>query len=492
MNLIEIMKNISDIEKLQKKVLLNFSTLDYKNNFSFTSGNLSALSIDDGTLKNLLFAKNWVWCVTRVFYFFKECANFILYTVIPIKNIGILLRTLLRFTCNVKPQQKSHDVAILSLGNSCRDKDAYFKPLLAALKGNYHYFKIVGGKSFLTEKFTYIESLLAWHDFLKFSLYVFLSPIVDVVYLLRGAVKIHDAKLRVVYLILGLRDINRGVVVQNKLIHKSIQSLLSCREYNFEKVIYPMEGRNWEKNIVKTLNTTSLTSIGYVHCILTPRHLSLLEVGFYREREFPSVILTPSEMTFNLIKKSFKDVMVKRGFFLRGSGAKLNNKMTISQSKILFALTSDRNQSRKIIEHISNSKLLKKYDVIVRPNKNSSTYQALYAYAKSLGLNLYSDLSPSLMAPAICFFRSSSVALDYLKNGSAPVYLRFNDEVSNNVFELDDRIKCQEVTVGKNFEFEIGVILSRKNFVEQFTGGEVISNYYLNQSYNDQELLELL
>lgn len=485
------MSNELNIEKNLKEAILTFSKVDHKNNFSFTSGHLGAVLIQDYTLRNLIHQSSWIWCALRFFYFLYEFCKFILNALIPIKNVGVIVRTLLRFLCNAHYQLKSHKLVIISLGDSCAGKDAYFAPLLGVLQNKYYYFKIVGGSRFLTKNYIFIECLLTRLDLFKFSLYVFISPIIDFVYLVRGAYYINDKKLAITYLILGLGEISRGIVVQNQLISQSIKSLLDSRAYDFKKVVYPMEGRNWEKKIVKLINASCLTSIGYVHSMLTPRHLSLINEGFYRDKELPFTIFTPGEMIFNIVKKSFKNVLVKNGFFLRGSGVQSTEKFKISPNRLLFALTGDQRQSKKIITLIANSNFHKKYDVIIRLNKNTSTYFNLFTYAKSLGLNLYSDLEPNNSLPAICFFRSSSVALDYLKYNCIPIYLRFNDEVSSSCFELDNKINCQAVSIGADFDFEIESLLSKNTFIENNKVGKEISDYYLNQSYKESDLLQL-
>ena len=254
-----------------------------------------------------------------------------------------------------------------------------------------------------------------------------------------------------------MKDINAGVVYSNKLITHSLGSIIDM--IDDMKVLYPMEGRNWEKTFVQKINSKHGKAIGYLHAALTPRQLSLTKHSFYKPQEMPSAIIAPSIFSLKLMKQNFPNVMVKKGFFLRGKvgEGKLNK---IDDKLLLFALTGNLQEATYIMKAIASIKGLDGWRVVVKLNSNTSTYKVLADLANELNLELLSRTDEKL--PSICFYRSSSVAIDYLKLGVMPVFLKLNEIFTNNIFELDDKCRFVSVSVDENFNASVNSIIEMK------------------------------
>ena len=139
---------------------------------------------------------------------------------------------------------------------------------------------------------------------------------------------------------------------------------------------------------------------------------------------------------------------------------------------------------------ILNSCTLKNYKVCVGLNENSSSYLSLRKYAKKIGINIYSHENDG--KPAVCFFRSSSVALDYLSINVYPVYLTFGEVITGNVFDLDGRFRCAVLKVTSDFSLNLVDILNQIENSPKIREGKKISSYYLDQSYNKINLKQLI
>jgi len=248
-----------------------------------------------------------------------------------------------------------------------------------------------------------------------------------------------------------------------------------------------MEGRNWEKSIVGALENLEVEAVGYIHCSLTPRHLSLTNVGFYNFEEIPSLIVTPSEMIFQVILKVFPNAMVRKGFFLRGDRYRIEEVVPTIHNCLLFALTANVKESIKIINSIKDSGVSERNKVVVRLNSNALSYKVISQYVENSGLTLFSKKHD--WHPSICFFRSSSVALDYLKFGVTPVYLHLDEIISNNVFDLITEPLFETLEVNDSFSPNLNEFV-KKNM--QIKNGMEISRYFLDPTDSDSELMDLL
>ena len=290
---------------------------------------------------------------------------------------------------------------------------------------------------------------------------------------------------------LGLKEINSGTFSNNKVIVTSINALLT--KCHVKKVLYPLEGRNWEKKIVKLMSKSNIYSIGYLHCALTPRHLSLTRTGFYREDEVPSVIVANSEMSSQIFKKIFPDAIIRNGFFLRGS-TRVVNPIQIDPNAFLFALTGNVEESSEILNCLADSEIQENYKVIIRLNPNTSSYPYLSGLAKNLRFNLYNGNEDYL--PRICFFRSSSVALEYLRFNVLPVYVCINEIITNNVFELDGKYQFNSLVLLRDKDFKVYLSEKIKSIIGGYSGGILngaeISNYYLRGYQSSESFSGLL
>jgi hypothetical protein len=139
---------------------------------------------------------------------------------------------------------------------------------------------------------------------------------------------------------------------------------------------------------------------------------------------------------------------------------------------------------------ILNSCTLKNYKVCVSLNPNSSSYLRLRKFARKKGINIYSHENDG--KPAVCFFRSSSVALDYLSINVYPVYLTFGEVITGNVFDLDGRFRSAVLKVTSDFSLNLVDILNQIESLPEISDGKKIASYYLDKSYNNYNLKQLI
>lgn len=467
-------------ESMIKELIYQFSEADSHRLFNFTSGHLGAIPISDRRIVGLLEIKQYI--NVSILGLLLDIAKHVILLLLPVKNIGLLTRTALRKVSNPEPPYLS-SLTVLSLGNQSADKDAYFGVLLKNI-GTYNYIKIVGGFGFKNAGYVFIESCLSYIKLTKLTILAAISPIACFGYLLVSSKHLSLEK-RLIYIFCGLKEINGGVAFGNKVIIESLASHIETSEV--KKLLFPMEGRNWEKNITAELNVKKIDSIGYLHCALTPRHLSLINPLFYKKEEQPCTIVVPGEMAFNIIHKCFPATTVRQGFFLRGDSETLNSGST-DRGMLLFALTGNIDESEQVMRYVASSNLQEKYKVVVRLNPNTSSYNHLCKFAKALGINTFSAEIDEV--PKLCFFRSSSVALDYLKSDVVPVYLSIGEIVSNNIFELDNKYQFESIRVGNQLNEDVESLLSRLK-PYQINGREA-ANYYLDQRVDLNQLAGLI
>jgi hypothetical protein len=462
-----------------KKSILLFSQSDRKNNFSFTSGHLGAVPIPFELFYSFLFLKkNFFW--KGIIFYLVEFLKYIIYFIVPLKNILLLLRTFLRWFCSPK-FESTNSLCILSLGKQSAKDDAYFSPLLINFKKKFDFIKIVGGREFFSRnQFSYIESGLKFFSLIILIFSIIFLPLTAFIYSLSSSRKIKSIHHRLLYIYLCLREINTGTLTNNLIIIKSIKYALN--NFKDKKIIFPMEGRNWEKSLVNYTNQLTGKSIGYIHCALTPHHLSLIGKGFYLNKEIPTLIITPSSMSSILINKSFKGKNIRQGYFLRSEFESPFPKK--ASNFLLFGLTGSIKDSKEIMSYISRSKY--KEDIKIRLNRNTSSYSILEKYAQALNLKILKKNSNEI--PKVCFFRSSSLALEYLRLNVTPVYLDLNQIVSSNIFDLDNKFKCLSLRVNLDFDRSLDVILSKVVLTYPVVDGKKIADYYLDQSYNVADL----
>ena len=92
--------------------------------------------------------------------------------------------------------------------------------------------------------------------------------------------------------------------------------------------------------------------------------------------------------------------------------------------------------------------------------------------------------------PGLCFFRSSSVAIGYLRMKVVPVYLDLEDVISNNSFELDPVHRFESVRVDAGFGDAVAALVAR--YGEAGIGdGPAIADLFLDQRYDPKTLAGL-
>jgi hypothetical protein len=459
-----------------KELIHAFYEADIAKLFSFTSGHLGALPISDKKLVSLAQSDDLYQMVDAGMLLVSELVKFIIFTIFPIRNIALIIRTLLR-RLYCKKIKSAQTMSVISLGNHSYEKDPYFGVLLSNLDEKFNYLKIVGGFNFKSENYEFIESNLSYSNLLKLAMSFFFSPLYVIFYLLNRSRALKENRNAIIFIILGLKEFNSSVFSNNMIILASIRSWLVNNQT--KKILYPMEGRNWEKNIIETMNAKSIYSIGYIHCALTPRHFSLTQKGFYRQHDIPSVIVSNSVMSEKLLSETFPEALVRKGFFLRGSKS-FNKNVRQDSNTLLFALTGNIKESCEILSRLAEAEIQKTYKVIIRLNPNTSSFRYLIEYAEKHQFTLYTGKENFL--PRICFFRSSSVGLDYLKLNVIPVYLDINEVVSNNIFELDNKYTFSSVKLADSIRSAINAIIENQALLVGQDGFKA-SQYYLDQNF---------
>ena len=475
------MTHFIDINSL----LLNYSKVDSSRIYGFTSGNIGSLPIQGKKLNQILSelrnANNYF--SDKLFYVI--ILRSILETAFPIKHLLCILRALFRNLLNKYTCKNIPAIIVISLGANKAINDVYFGRLLRHFDRKYLYVTSASGSLIRTSNSQLVEGLLpVWQLLLLCITLPLIVPFL-IFYLLICSARLEDHNHKKLFIYLGLLEIISSTTINQLIFIYSINHFL--RKNKIEKLLYPMEGRNWEKKIVKTANENNISSVGYFHCALTPRHLSLLNNKFINNYERPSYIIAPSLMAYNNFKINYGDLSVK-GYFLRDSKNKIffNSSQKKIHNYILFALIGDIAEAELIIPKIVSLQKQTSVPIIVRPNPNTSTYKIIKKLIQNSGLKNYSHEDNGV--PIICVFRSSSVAIEYMRKGVCSVYLELDEPVSNNIFEINEFLQIKKISIN---------YLSIELINEYLLSNELINwskmaNYYLDVNFNVHELKDLI
>lgn len=464
-----------------KSLLLNFSNADTLRLFNFTSGHVGALPIQGLKLSQLLILADKSDKTIHSKVLFATVIRVILEAIFPIGHLKITCRVLLRKFQNGYTKSSAPSLIVFSLGANTPKNDAYFGKLLAQINHPFLYITNAGGNLIKTKNSQLVEGLLTnWQLCLLCIMLPFFAPFF-IFHLLLDSLRIANPNHRRIFIYFGMLEIiSSSTLSQQISIFAITQFLKRC---DAKAILFPMEGRNWEKSIVKTANIEGMRSIGYLHCALTPRHLSLLNNTFIKPSETPSSIYAPSMMAFNQLKKGYGDI-VRKGFFLRGSNEHLSN--TSSNTYILFALIGDIAEAKLIINKIVNLQKEVSVPIKISLNRNTSSFKDIQKLVMSSGLKIYDPVTCGL--PKVCFFRSSSVAIDFMKRGVCSVYLDLNEPISNNIFELDAVFNIESLNISDISNITVRKYLMRNQLVDW----SKIALYYLDENYSPQDLNQLL
>ena len=458
---------------MRKKNYISFfqkiSRLDKLRRFNFTSGHIGAFpniftldkNIDELTNKNIgtfVFLCN----VIRIIFLF-------VLSLIPVNNLFFFIRTLLRKILNQNINY-SNEFVVISVGDHSANRDPYLSKILLTLNSNYDYFKIVGGKKIRTKDFIFFEQTFRIFDFLKIFTSIFLVQYATVSALLFFIVSKNTIGTKLFFLRYSLEEILSGTLYNNYLLDMFGKKINAYG--NYKKFIFPMEGRNWEKKIISNQNNSKCEYIGYIHCAITPFHLSLTSKKFYNSTETPSVIITPSTMVYNFISKIFINSAIINGSFIRGSD--LPDNLLVDKKLILIVLTSYIPEAKVIIESIISSGLHIRYRINIKVHPDPVTSKTIIKLVNQNKLSLFNGFSN--FKPLVCLFRSSSIAIEYLRIGINPIYINLQSGFSNNIFDLDNVYNFTRLDIDKFKSFVPSKVLYKKNKCVD------ISNYYLKIS----------
>lgn len=465
-----------------KLLLLQFSSADPRRLFNFSSGHAGALPIQAHKLTRLLSPESDSDQAFVRQMLIKVLGQTLLEAIAPLQHAKLLARTVLR---KLQGRYSVHEIRALtvySVGSNSPEQDAYIGKLLEQIKEPFDYITIAGGNLTKSQHSHLVETLLSPWQITCLCLSLPLQVPLQLYWLLVGILRIKGTYGRRIFLLFGLQEIVSGGVLSQRIAVQAMRRHFG--EAKTHSLLFPMEGRNWEKCIVKSANNAGILSTGYLHCALTPRHLSLLDSEFITPPERPSRMIAPSEMAYRLITKHYGDIVCK-GYFLRIPHKQKTggNEPRIS---LLFALIGDTIESELIIRRVASLKNILQQQLVIRLNPNTASFPYLEQLTRSLGLSLYTPQTPGL--PQICFFRSSSVAIEYLKQDVRSIYLALDEPVSNNIFELDNKFEIESVHIDDDFSDSITKLLCQLYVIK----GNDIATYYLDDNFAARNLPSLI
>ena len=470
---------LSTSDKL-KAMLLSYSDADTKRMFNFSSGHLGALPLTDLNIRQFFECKRLPSSLS------VELLYFLMGTLFPLKWCSILIRAFSRSFQSVNVPNKS-TLLVLSLGESNFQNDEYFGPLLKSMgSDNFHYLKIISGLKIKNSNASFIEIGLNRGELVLMMIFAPFFRIALLAYTCRSLTSLISRSSKELFALICLREINSGATLNQYLVGKAV--LRYAKKNKIQTLLFPLEGRNWEKILSHGMHKLNKRSIGYLHCALTPRHLSLLSNQFMTLYERPDVLIAPGQMPYNLLTKVHPNINVRKGFFLRAQGSK-NTELMLSSSKyLLFALTGNVDESKIIIQSLAEFSIHSPMPILIRLNRNTSSFEYLASVTRQYGLNIQDrdDVSP----PYICFYRSSSVALDYLRRNIPIVYIAIQEPLSSNIFELTSG-QFDEIRLESNFGIQLLAYI-QKYSTDTITNGDKKANAYLDQEYNSHQLISLL
>ncbi|WP_146097368.1 hypothetical protein [Rhodoferax sp. TS-BS-61-7] len=402
--------------------------------------------------------------------------------ILPLRHTWLIARITLRKFRACFDEEPSHDLSVVSIGANLPNKDAYLGKLLEEIRAPFNYITMAAGSTTHSPENILIESLLPARTIAFLWLSLPLRAPWLLFQLLCCTRKLKNIHEKIVFICFGSMEITAGRVLGQQIAVAAISHHLN--QGKTRTLLFPMEARNWEKCIVAAAKSAQVHTIGYVHCALTPRHFGLRDNCFLSEIETPDRIIAPSEMAYNIIRTQYGDRTAK-GYFLRG----LNSPPRLTSSKknyLLFALIGDMSESEKIIEAVASLRNLLKQHLVIRINPNTASFPHLKSSVTFHGLSLYDPIAMGL--PEVCFFRSSSVAIEYLRQNVKPVYLAIDEPISNNVFELDNKFGITSVKVDGTFAQAMTQLVAEDHYVR----GSEIAAYYLDADFTPSDLLNLI
>ena len=458
-------------------LLRQFARADRGRVFAFSSGVVGALPMADAQALDYAQGRSPLALAAMLSL---EILKFILAALLPLRNAALMARALLRKALNGAPgplQARS----VISVGPQSAATDPYFGAFLATEREPYNYLKVVGGFALRERGWRFIETSLPYPALLRLALEGLVHPLLVLAPLATGAARIEGGCAKLLFLLLGCRETHRGIAFQNRLTAAALAAHVEGGA--LRGVYFPMEGRNWEKRLLASVHARGARATGYLHCALTPRHAGLLHAGFFDAEELPAVLRTPGPMAAKAIAPNFPSVQVLSGYFIRGDRSAGGSPRG---DTLLFALTGNVEESRRILQAIAGLPAGPARP-LVRLNPHAASHGRLTRMARDLGLELW---SAGIAAPRLCFFRSSSVAIGYLRSGAVPVYLDLGEAVSNNSFDVDGAQRFERLSLGEGFAAAVAA-LAQKYAAAGLPDGPALADYYLDQSYDGKALAGL-
>ena len=459
-------------------LLRQFARADRRRLFAFSSGVVGAVPMADAQALDYAQGRAPFALLATLAL---DAVKFIFAALLPARNAALLARALLRKALNGAPGPL-HARSVISVGPHAAATDPYFGAFLAAEREPYNYLKIVGGAALRERGWRFVETELSYPALLTLALLGLLHPLLMLASLAAGAARVDGWNAKLLFLLLGCRETHRGTAFQNQLMAAALAVHLQGTVVR--SIFFPMEGRNWEKQLVSRANARGARSTGYLHCALTPRHAGLLNAEFFAGAELPSVLRTPGPMAAKAIAPNLPSVQVRSGYFIRGDRAA--GGAPARGDALLFALTGNVEESQRILQAIAGLPAGPDRP-LVRLNPNAASHARLAREARGLGLELW---SAGAAAPRLCFFRSSSVAIGYLRSGVVPVYLDLGEAISNNSFDVDGAQRFERISLDEGFAGAVAA-LAQKYAAAGLPDEPALADYYLDQSYQGKALAGL-
>lgn len=460
-------------------LLRQFCAADRRRRFSFGSGVAGAVPLRDTELVALARGADDAALRARLA---AEAARFLVASLLPLRACGLVLRALLRRLRGGKSASQAART-VVSLGSGTGVADAYFGPFLATETGSCDILRIVGGAATRSPGDPFVESALSAGALARLAVLAVLQPLTVFYEVFEGGRRIADRRVRRLYALLVLLEARSGVLLQNRVIAEALACHLAGG--SVRTVLYPMEGRTWEKRLVAQAHAAGARACGYLHCALTPRHAGLLHGGFFERDEIPDVMSAPGAFAAERLAARFPGAEVRARYFVRGERQFPSRR---DPGLLLFALTGNVEESGRILRAAATLGRRGGHRIVVRLNPTTSTYARLCAGAREVGLAVYEDGEPAV--PGYCFFRSSSVAIDYLRLGVVPVYLDLGDAIGNNSFELDPGHPFERLGVDDGFAEAAAALVARLG-TRGIEGGRALADRHLNRDFEPAKLAGL-
>ena len=387
---------------------------------------------------------------------FTQILFFIFISIFPIDLFIVFIRVSLRKFFSNTIDIKNFSLLKFSIGER---KSKNFDSYLGYISSSDLIIRFIPGfkfkikDDFFIESFINIKSLFFIPIIFPVRIFIFIKYF--------KKIKIFK-KNKIVFLNLLIRSLNSPSFFNFVINNQIIKTILLHKN---KQVLFPMEGRNWEKNI----STYAKYSIGVMHTTLTPRHLWLSH-PLYKLHELPSEIIVPGKIYKNMINKLYP-IKIHISDIFRYQYLEFK-KYNNNKLNVLFSLNSNFKELKIIIDRLLKLNFLDSVSFYFRPNPNASNYSQISSFIKKNGFQISYDLKPD-----ICFYRSSAMAINYINCNIPSVYLKLDEFYSHNIFNLTSTKLIKEAYLSDLSESLILGLIKEFSLVKKIKYTNMLNNY---------------